>query len=218
MGLTPGGLMRGPDGKFISFGQTKIEKVANSFDWLGGTLPPWLYVQSGVGSVSAPDVSRGFYQVDTAATVGSIARLAVNQLIDSTFVRAVLFEVDTFAIPVDNSPVTITLGINGASSSGGFAIQQYNGSSTSLVTATGNSVLDYNMRSDGEGTARRNIGLLLLPSVKKMAFLEGGRVRGIRSDTGMVDGDLRPGISITAQSAAVHSFRVSQVKLTVWHD
>jgi len=201
-------------GKMIPPGKV-IRTLEEPF--MQGSMPSWLTVGSGTASYGAQASTRGYLQMTTGAVSGNAAAIKTSFNINLADQKAILWEVQGLVLD-SAGPVQLAMGISASGSVGGF-LKQDSADTTAFIAMAGSSAgVPYNLRTSGEATRRRNLGLMLIPATKEMYVFEDDQVMAYRKHTALNLGAVGCDLSVTTREAAAHNFQVSKLKLTLFHD
>ena len=191
-------------------------------DFLTGSRPTWLAVASGTESFGGESTER-YYQLATAAVLGSTAKLTLPTLQSDQF-TGLFLTLEGLHFDEDDA-ISFHFGFN-ASSAGAVILQASSevpslGTTAMLRVKNPNTdyAVPYLIRGSGEALRHRNITFALYPQVGQVFLMEDDQVffhRDISED--LTNGVLTPEISLTTNEAASHWLRLSQVKLMVEHN
>ncbi|MEI5672995.1 MULTISPECIES: hypothetical protein [unclassified Nocardioides] len=77
---------------------------------------------------------------------------------------------------------------------------------------------NYDLRSCGEQSRRRNLSLILIPPTKELLILEDDQVMARKVGSTFTNGTATCNLSITTREASAHYVEMSRVRVTLFHD
>lgn len=210
-------IIRDFQGNPVPYGKVSKMLVEN---FMSGSLPSWLSSSAGTPTFSIPPESRGYLQITTGATPGSVARLQTLEINPSDF-EAIIWSVEGLVCDTDTS-VNIGIGINGANA-GAVFFQTNTDVRTKIRIHHSTGYTDYyinhRLRGGGEAIQKRNIGVMYLPKLKKIYLMEEDQVMHEQDLSGItISGNVRGVVDITTPESKSHYMRVSQVRLELQHN
>jgi hypothetical protein len=202
-------------GRYIPQGTVDRRIIDEPF--FSGTLPASLTLASGSGAFKSLATTDGGYAISTAATSGSTAELKTAAGINTSSVKAILFELDGLYFSSQSVQVDVSIG---ASGSVGVGLRQNATDTTASLIIGGNTIpIPYQLIGGGNQAGNhRNLGLMLIPATKEIVIFESGEAKFIYKAAAFVGGAASPGIKITSRAASTQSATMLRARVTVFQN
>lgn len=209
-------ITRDASGRLI-FPGTITRSQEESF--LGSALPAWLQTTSGTGVFLDKATSDGRYRATTDAASGASANLLTTDTINSAGSAAFLLEYEGLSFSAQTVQAEMYMrGSNAA----GLTLRQNNGADASAVIVANGQVTPINYQfigsaeSGGIAGARRNIGLLYIPSTKEVYVFENREPIAYVKLAAVNGGGLIMGAAVTTRSSSAANLSVGRVRRTLF--
>lgn len=187
--------------------------------FLGTALPAWLQTTQGTGVFLDKATSDGRYRASTDAASGAVANLLTTDTVNSAGSAAFLLEYEGLSFSAQTVQAEMYMrGSNAA----GLTLRQNNGvDATAVIIANGQTTpIDYQFigtaESGGIAAARRNIGLLFIPSTKEVYVLENREPIAYVKLASVNGGGLIMGAAVTSRSSGASNLAVGKVRRTLF--